>query len=368
MAEPLKNMFGVDVPERLASMIVAADPEFDSAGFLAVALDGYEELELTPRARQVAVALRRFLPDDVERALGVIVSSLGPELGDPTVQGMEVFLHLPLVFFVADYGLDTFEASMSAQYELTKRFTAEYSIRAFLDAHPERSLARLAEWARDPNVHVRRLVSEGTRPRLPWAPRLRRFIEDPTPVIALLDMLKDDPEPYVRRSVANNLNDIAKDHPDLVAAVCADWMEGAGEDRRRLIRHGLRTLVKRGHPGALAVLGYGTGSPLLTRAVATPHRVAIGGRVSVEIVVDNPTEETLQAVVDLRVGFVKANGSTSPKVFKVGEPSLEAGGRAVLRKSVSLARHTTRTPYPGRHTLEILVNGEVRPAGSFLVE
>jgi 3-methyladenine DNA glycosylase AlkC len=153
---------------------------------------------------------------------------------------------------------------MRAQYELTKRFTAEFSIRAFLEADPVATLERLEEWATDPNVHVRRLVSEGTRPRLPWAPRLPRFVEDPQPVLRLLEMLKDDPELYVRRSVANNLNDIAKDHPDLVVEVCARWSLQASPERRWLIRHGLRTLVKQGHEGALAVLGYGRGSPAET--------------------------------------------------------------------------------------------------------
>ena len=136
---------------------------------------------------------------------------------------MDVFIYLPHVFFVAKFGVGHFEASMRAQYELTQRFTAEYSIRGFLERYPERTLARLREWAGDANAHVRRLVSEGTRPRLPWAPRLRAFQDDPQPVLELLELLKDDPELYVRRSVANNLNDIGKDNPTALIDTCRHW-------------------------------------------------------------------------------------------------------------------------------------------------
>ena len=223
MAEPLKNSFGPDVPERIAGMIGAVAPYFDRGRFLALALDGFDDLELTPRARQIADALAATLPVDREAALGIIVDSLGPEIEEAELTGMASFLYLPHVFFFAEHGVEHFETAMTAQHELTRRFTAEFSIRAYLERYPKETLARLALWARDSNVHVRRLVSEGTRPRLPWAGRLRAFQEDPTPVIELLDMLKDDPEEYVRRSVANNLNDISKDHPSIAAEVARRW-------------------------------------------------------------------------------------------------------------------------------------------------
>ena len=198
---------------------------------------------------------------------------------------METLFYLPFVFFVADHGLECFETSMRAQYELTKRFTAEFSIRAFIERYPNETLKRLAEWAHDPNMHVRRLVSEGTRPRLPWASRLRGFQEDPSPVLELLEVLKDDPEEYVRRSVANNLNDISKDHPELVVEVTRRWWLDASEDRRRLVRHALRTLVKAGNTEALAVLGYDAISAIEVRAVTcTPDVIEIGEKLHIESV------------------------------------------------------------------------------------
>jgi 3-methyladenine DNA glycosylase AlkC len=308
------------------------------------------------------------LPEDHELAIDVLVDSLGPEIEESELRGMEVFLYLPHVYFVAEHGLDCFETSMRAQYEITKRFTAEFSIRAFLEQFPEETLARLAEWAREPNVHVRRLVSEGTRTRLPWAPRLRRFQEDPAPVLELLEMLKDDPEERVRRSVANNLNDISKDHPGVAVEVAERWWEDGDADRRRLVRHGLRTLVKAGDPGALAVLGYDAHTPVEIRSVVCdPGVVEIGGKVRVEVTLFNPGPDEAPTLVDLCVHFVKKGGATRPKVFKGSELAIEPGATAVVRKTVSVAQHSTRRHYPGAHRVEVLVNGRIRPGASFEV-
>ncbi len=257
---------------------------------------------------------------------------------------------------------------MEAQYELTKRFTSEFSIRAYLDRYPEQTLTRLGEWATDENVHVRRLVSEGTRPRLPWAPRLRAFQADPAPVLALLELVKDDPEEYVRRSVANNLNDISKDHPDLVVEVASRWWKGGDSQRRKLVRHGLRTLIKQGHPGALRVLGYGPESAVrLARVHVEPATVPIGEKVRIRVDLHNPSEDEQGALVDLIVHFVKANGSTSPKVFKGAERMLEAGSEAQIKKTISIAQHSTRTHYPGTHRVEVQLNGIVYPGPEFEV-
>jgi 3-methyladenine DNA glycosylase AlkC len=366
MAEPLKNFFGPDVPARVADMIAAALPDFDREAFLEVALHDLEELELTPRARQVSRALARVLPKDRDRAIRILIDALNTEIGSKRLEGMASFQFLPFVFFVAEEGLGCFETSMRAQYELTQRFTAEFSIRAFLGRYPAKTLARLAEWACDPNVHVRRLVSEGTRPRLPWAPWLRDFQDDPSPVLGLLEMLKDDSEEYVRRSVANNLNDISKDHPDTAIEVASRWWDGGSENRRRLVRHGLRTLIKAGDARAMAILGYGAASPVAIRAATcTPKVLEIGDKVRISVEMENPSDHPARALVDLRIHFVKADGSTRPKVFKGSELALKAGERSVVRKSVSLAQHSTRKHYPGLHRVDVMLNGIPHPGGDF---
>lgn len=368
MAEPLKNAFGPDVAERIADMLGTVWADFDRPRFLGRALDGFDDLELTPRARQISDALADVLPAERGEAVRLITESLGPPIDGPELTGMESFLYLPLVFFVADHGIDHFEESMEAQYELTRRFTAEFSIRAFIERYPAETLRRLRGWASDDDVHVRRLVSEGTRPRLPWAPRLRGFQADPTPVLELLELLKDDPEEYVRRSVANNLNDIAKDHPALVVEVTRRWFAEGNETRRRLVRHALRTLVKAADPAALDVLGYGPDSPArVVAARCEPADVEIGNNVRIEVDVENPSGGTARALVDVRVHFVKANGSTRPRVFKGAELELPAGGSRTVRKSVSLAQHSTRTHYPGTHRIEVLINGKTVAGPEFVV-
>jgi 3-methyladenine DNA glycosylase AlkC len=370
VAEPLKNHFGSEIPKRIAGTISAVFSDFDADTFLAEALKGYEVLDLTPRGWQIAKALRRHLPDDYPKAAEILIASLGPKLDRTEELGMAPFFYLPHVLFVAEYGLDHFEVSMQAQYELTQRFTAEFSIRPFLVRYPGETLARLETWTKDPSPHVRRLVSEGTRPRLPWAPRLRAFQKEPRPVLALLELLKDDPELYVRRSVANNLNDIGKDHPDLLVETARRWMTDATEERRRLIRHALRSAIKRGEPGALGVLGFGKKVNVAIRnATITPKRPRTGGSVTIGFEVVNKGSRRQRVLVDFRVHFVKANGKTSPKAFKLKTIELAPKETIPLGKTISLTEMTTRKHYPGTHRVEVVLNGTADPLGSFeLVE
>jgi 3-methyladenine DNA glycosylase AlkC len=366
MAEPLKNSFGAEVPAKIAARISAVFPAFDVEAFVADALDGYEALELMPRGRRIAEALGRHLPADYPEAITILLASLGPKLEQTGDNGMAPFLYLPHTCFVARHGLDHFEVSMQAQHTLTQRFTAEFSIRPFLERHPQATLARLREWTGDPSAHVRRLVSEGTRPRLPWAPRLREFQKEPRPVLELLELLKDDPEPYVRRSVANNLNDIGKDHPSILVETSRRWMLDAGEDRRRLVRHALRSAIKRADPGALGVVGFGLAAEVsLHKAKVSPKRVAIGESVALGFEITNAETRPQRVLVDFRIHYVKANGETRPKVFKLKELDLGPGETAKLEKTVSLVQRTTRRHHPGRHRVEVVLNGCVHPLGAF---
>lgn len=371
MAEPLKNSFGTDVPRRIAGMIQDVEPAFPVAPFLEQALAGYDELELMDRARHIAVALHAHLPDDYAKAIDTLLRSLGPiESAVATEEDspMASFLYMPHCLFVADYGLDHFDLSMQANYELTKRFTAEFSIRPYLVRYPRKTLTLLKRWTKDPSPDVRRLVSEGTRPRLPWASRLPQFQADPTPVLDLLERLKDDPSLYVRRSVANNLNDIGKDHPDVLVQTADAWMKNADENRAWVVRHALRSAVKRGDAGALRVLGFGDARGLRVEdAAITPDRLAIGDSVVVCFAVRNTARGSRSVMVDFRIHYVKANGSARPKVFKLKAVDIPAGETVPLRKKVSLANMSTRTHYPGSHQVDAVINGRIQPIGSFLL-
>ncbi len=367
MASDLKSFYNRRIVEEIGRDLHYAYPAFNRQAFVAECLSGLSRLELKARAWHIAEVMRHHLPADYPQAAKVLVRSLPPE-GTPrseTGNGMDAFRYLPHVLYVSKYGLDHFEVSMNAQHELTKRFTAEFSVRAFFEKYPAATHARFVEWARDPSVHVRRLVSEGSRPRLPWAARLRAFQKDPAPVLVLLELLKDDPELYVRRSVANNLNDIAKDHPDVAIATCRRWTRNSGPNRRWIIRHALRSLVKQGHPGALAVLGFGAAPKVrIENPKLTPKVVKIGDtlRFSFDLASTAAKRQTL--LVDHAVHFIKANGTTAPKVFKLSPVTLPAGGTAQLRGSVSFREMTTRKHYPGSHRLELLINGVSFPLGS----
>ncbi len=366
MAEPLKNQFGADVPGRIARMISAVAHGFPVGSFVRDALQGYQALDLMPRGWKIAEALHNHLPPNYEEAVTILIASLGPKLEKTQDFGMAPFLYLPHVCFVAKYGIEHFEPSMRAQHELTQRFSAEFSIRPFIERYPEATLARLRLWAKDPSAHVRRLVSEGTRPRLPWASRLREFQRDPRPVLALLELLKDDPELYVRRSVANNLNDIGKDHPSLLLETARRWMRHATDERRWLIRHALRSAVKRAEPGVFEVLGLGQDAHIsIKRVIITPQRPMIGDSVRVTFEIANRDSQPRCVLVDIRVHLVKAHGKSRPKVFKLRTVELAPQEAVQLGKIISLAEMTTRKHYIGKHRVDVILNGCAKPVGAF---
>lgn len=257
---PLKHLLGVEAVDCLAHNLRLAHAAFDAAQFRDAALTGLEELELMQRGQHIAAALRQCLPGTYRDAIEILLQSLTPPQQQAEAFGLAEFFYLPHSFFIAEYGLDAahnagddpFEHSMRALHALTTRFTSEFAIRPFLIAQPERALARVMEWTRDPNPHVRRLCSEGTRPRLPWGRRIPALIADPRPALPILETLKDDASLYVRRSVANHLGDIAKDHPGLAFEVCGRWLEGrASKELKWVIRHALRHPAKKENATAL---------------------------------------------------------------------------------------------------------------------
>jgi 3-methyladenine DNA glycosylase AlkC len=369
MAESLKGFFSPALVRRLAADLLRAHPRFPAREFEKRACSGLGALELLDRGRHIAQALGACLPRDYPQAVGVLIRSLGPEHASDELigAGMAPFFYLPHTLFVAERGLGHFDLSMRAQYELTKRFSAEASIRPYIARFPERTLAVLRKWTRDQSPHVRRLVSEGTRLRLPWAPRVAWLDANPERVLALLERLKDDPSTLVRRSVANNLNDLGKVHPDLLHRTCASWLRGATPERRALVEHALRSAVKRGQADALRLLGYGAKAAVSLEQVRfDPPRVRIGGRVAFHFTLKSRSRRAQDLLVDAAVHFVKARG-TAVKVFKVGRLALPPGSALPLRVTVSVAVHTTRVPRPGVHAVDVVVNGQPIRAGSFVV-
>jgi len=367
--EPLKTFFSPELVQRLAADLLRVHADFPAAQFIEQACAGLAGLELLDRGRHIARTLASCLPE-YPRAISILLDSLGPEHASDELAGagMAPFFYLPHTLYVAEYGLDHFDLSLQAQLELTRRFSAEFSIRPYIAKDPERTIRFLHRCARDPHPHVRRLASEGTRLRLPWAGRVAWLDANPGRVLELLETLKDDPAAMVRRSVANNLNDLGKVHPELLTSTCAAWLVDASTERRALVEHALRSAVKRAEPAALKLLGYGgTPSVAVENVCFEPPRVAIGDTVACSFTLRSTSPRAQELLVDLVVHFVKAAGHSTPKVFKLKRVTLPPEGRAELKTRVSLKVHTTRKPNPGTHVVEVLINGVAARIGSFHV-
>lgn len=361
-----KHQLGAQAVRELETRLLAAAPDFDVRQWRA-ALAPLESLELKQRVGLLADALFAGLARPFPDVARVVVQALPPPV-DPDLPNQFAFWVWPLVHVVGRHGTEHPHAALDALEQLTQRFSAEFDIRPFLVRYPELTLARLRTWARHPDKNVRRLVSEGSRPRLPWGERLQAFVRDPSPTLALLELLRDDPSPNVRRSVANHLGDVAKDHPERVVALLAGWRAEAPNDAalEALARHAVRHLVKAAHPGALALLGHGAPTGLVATLQLQEARVTIGSTLTFHATLSNPGAEPARAVLDYAVRYANAQGEQSRrKVFKWSERALAPGESLTLTRRQPMRPVSIRPLYPGEHTLELQVSGQVLARATF---
>lgn len=249
----IKRYFGVNLAELLAEKVTAVYPLFDSTNFVKEISQSVFQLELVDRTVLIASVLRKYLPQDYKEALKVLLEILGPENEKETGMFTTGYWLWPVAKFIELYGINDFDESMNAIYEVTKRHTGEYAIRPFINKYPEKSLELIKIWTQDSNVHVRRLASEGLRPRLPWAKKITLFIDNPASVFEILDLLKDDPSKFVQKSVANNMNDYLKDNPTEAMKLLKKWRAGATPQRLWIIKHALRNELKKNNSEAIAL-------------------------------------------------------------------------------------------------------------------
>ncbi len=384
----LREVINRDTISSLALRIENAWKDFNRELFIEKAVSHLSDLALMERLDQVTETLAEFLPETFERSADILIKSLPPEIGDERrdLDGLDLssengFIIIALTNYIARFGSDCFDISMNAFLEMTKRFSSEGSIRHFLISHEEAVLNYYRKWIYDKNVHVRRLVSESLRPRLPWAVRLKQYVIDPTPILEFLEILKDDPELYVRRSVANNLNDISKDNPAVVTDTLKRWSrddegrddegrddegrddegrdEGVNSDEMKwLIKHALRTLIKKGDPKALAILGFRADADIsLSDIQLESDSIELGDSLNFTVTVVNTGKRVENLVIDYVLHFMKANGKPAPKVFKLKTGTVKSGESIVLRKKHPLKKINTRTYYPGTQALSMKVNG-----------
>jgi 3-methyladenine DNA glycosylase AlkC len=354
-----KDEISAAVGAELAGELAAAWPPFPRRRFTAGLAGALEPLELSGRVDLLARRLADALPATFDEAAAVVWAALDA----PSFAG---WMTWPVGMYVSRAGLDRPEQALPLLAGLTPRFSSEFALRPFLERHPDTTYGWLRRWSTDGDEHVRRLVSEGTRPRLPWASPLRGLIADPTPNVTLLDALADDPSPYVRRSVANHLNDIAKDHPGLAVELAQRWHDRSAHGAR-VATHGLRTLIKRGDPAALAVVGVPVDAAITLHRLAVDHdRIVIGEATTLTGTIELVDGDPVDAVIDYRVHYVGARGPKPPKVFKHARRRLDRGQPVAFTIRHRFEHVSIRLIRPGPHTIDVQVNGRV--LGSVVID
>ena len=347
MAEPLKNLYTPELVLSVAQQIQRVWSDFDSDSFIKLVFDeDWPQRELKQRMAHITESLHQFLPLPYPEAINILVAA---------ASHFEGFEYMFFPGFVEQYGLQDYDTSVDALGRLTAYASSEFAVRPFIKKYPGAMMEQMLQWAGSDNEHQRRLASEGCRPRLPWAMALPDFQKDPAPVLPILETLKHDPSETVRRSVANNLNDISKDHPQIVLDIARRW-KGISEDTDRLVRHACRSLLKQGYAGVMELFGYAPPEQISLSEFQIDKSVAAGGTVNFSFVLNSSAGVLGQIRVDYAIGFLRQNGSLSDKVFKLSESTIDASSR-LYEKSFSFKPITTRRYYPGKHELAIMVNG-----------
>lgn len=362
MASALKHSVGVEFVRALARRLQSRDADFEPQAFTRECVSGpagapgrFEDLELKARLRRISTALGHHLPGGYPEQLRAVLE-VAPHFGG--------LAGLTFPDFVEVRGRAEPELSLSALRQLTPYSSSEFAIRPFLQDDLAGTLRTMISWSRDPDPHVRRLSSEGARPRLPWSFPLKELIRDPSPLLPILEALKSDDSLYVRKSVANSLNDISKDHPDLARRLARAWCD-VDVNARWVAKHGMRTLLKRGDQRALRLFGTGAVRGVDVSAVRFSRRqFRIGTKLEFSFDLEVSARRACHLRVEYAIHYVTRTDGKSRKVFKIVEREFAPGAHSLTR-SHSLRQMTTRTHFAGAHTLEILVNGVAKASGSF---
>lgn len=365
----LRNVFDKNAVELITNRIYTVFPGFAKEQFQNEIFDELERLDFGARCKLIAESLRKYLPENFPDAVNILITALPPELPDSDLKGFNGFIIMPQCDFVAYNGVDYPEISLNALYEMTKRFTAEGQIRVFIKNHYTMTMKFLHKLTSDKSPYARRLATEGTRPRLPLGSRLDVFIKDPSPVIEILEKLKNDPSEMVRRSVANNFNDISKDNPDIVTATLKKWLaEDNSKQMQKLVKHSLRTLEKQGNPQALEILGFNPVREIEVNnfVIKTPE-IKTGDYLEFCFDVKNKGNEEVNLLIDYLLFYVKASGKLSPKVFKLTKKVLKAGEVIKVNKRHSFKPIGIRPFYSGVHKIEVQINGKIFEGNQFLL-
>jgi len=349
MPEKLKDMFFTKSSvDALATEIKRFYKKFDKKRFDSLVFDKqFTSLELKAKMRHITLCLHQLLPESFPHAINILKKAA------PKVKGFEAMC---LPDYVELYGMENWDESMAAMVLFTKYSSSEFAIRPFIIKDPKRAMAFMKKMAGDKDHKVRRFASEGCRSRLPWAMALPPFKKDPSLIIPVLEKLKNDDSEFVRRSVANNLNDISKDNPEMVLDICKTW-SGKSDKTDWIIKHACRTLLKKGNTEAMLLFGFGDpGRIKIKKLKCDKHKLKIGDKTQFNFILDVDAKKTCKVRLEYAVDFVKSGGKVSRKVFKITENNY-APGEHTFTRNHSFADMSTRKHYPGKHGITIIVNG-----------
>lgn len=366
MAEPLKYLYNDKFFNHLVTALKKVYPAFQKTTFLkAVYGDNWEDKELKDRMRHIAITLERYLPSDF-KVSSKILTDLVEELKTKSEEMSFVYMFIP--DFIEVFGIDDFKTSVKAMEKITQFTSCEFAVRPFLLKYPDKMLKQMLLWSKHKNAMVRRLSTEGCRPRLPWAMALPAYKKNPSQILPILERLKGDSSESVRRSVANNLNDISKDNPELALEIAQSWF-GKSKETDWVVKHACRGLLKAGHQDALQLFGFGNTDFIKVDAlkIHTP-KVKVGAALKFSFQVSNLAKESLKIRLEYGVYFQKANGSLSRKVFKISERRYEAGEVCTVERKQAFKVITTRKLYPGLHQVAVIANGKEYEMVDFQLE
>jgi len=366
MPEPFKNLFNKEYFENFTEIAGNYIPSFDKKKFIdQIFDDNWDERALKERARHTSTVLHTHLSGNYKEDVELIFRIIDHISESPSLKpGIEAM-------FFADYlecfGLDHYDISIHAMERMTCFFSCEFAIRPYIIRYPQRTLSRMLQWSQNPHEQIRRLSSEGCRPRLPWGIAIPFLKKDPSPIIPILENLKNDESETVQRSVANNLNDISKDHPERVLALVREW-KGKSKITDWIVKHGSRTLLKQGHPEAMALFGFLRADHIqISDFQIARKEIRIGEELEFTAVITNHEIKECNIRLEYAIGFLLSNNRYGQKVFKISESIYKAGMERKIVRKHSFRPISTRRYYAGIHQIRLIVNGVEKPPLEFIL-
>jgi 3-methyladenine DNA glycosylase AlkC len=356
MSALLKDIYSEPFYDRFSEVLNHTLTSFDRKSFKTLIFnDEFTSYELKQRMAHTAKVLGYFLDDDFGKATQTIRQIINTLRDTGIEEDSLEFMFLPE--YIAMHGLDDYAHSISAIEFITQFTSCEFAVRPFILKYENRMLAQMQDWSKHENYRVRRLASEGSRPRLPWAIALPGLIKNPRPVLPILENLKQDASETVRRSVANHLNDISKDNPEIALKTAKKW-HGKNGNTNAIVKHACRTLLKQGHPDVLKLFGFDSRHIVLNDFRINRKKVRLGGELEFSFSILNTHKKNQKVRLEYGVYYRKKNGGVSRKVFKISERDIEPGKPHIIKRKQSFRLITTRKYYTGGHQLSIIINGQ----------